>query len=239
MKVRDLPLKHYIGRMARNKYFSFVRYGDGEFKTLYRNRGRNGRSQEINPRLHAHMEKSLIECPKSGIYFGLQRGMLRTDESTHRVIEYLRRKQLNLKWVNGDVFHLASKSGQLFPLIRQMRRMRVVMVSPEFHKRIVNRIFKYQIFIRVPTTNAYGAYNRIANSIRAAYKQLGDDVVYSFSAGPAAEILIQDLFPEIKNSYLIDFGSLWDIFCGHRSRKYMSKEKYSSAKIHRNLGLRT
>jgi len=164
--------------------------------------------------------------------------MLWTDERTHRVVGYLREKRLNLKWVNGDVFHLASKFGQLFPLIKQMRKMKVVMIGPGFQKRIANRAFRYQAFIQVPATNAYGAYNNIVNSIKDAHNRLGDDVVYSFSTGPSAEILIQDFFPKMKNNYLIDFGSVWDIFCGHRSRKYMDKEKYPSAKIHKNLGLK-
>lgn len=114
----------------------------------------------------------------------------------------------------------------------------MVIVGPGFLKRLQNRALKFQGFIEVPTTNAYGSFTSIANAVRATHDKLGQDVVYSFSTGPSAEILIQDLFPEIKNSYLIDFGSLWDIFCGHRSRKYMRKEKYSPLKIHKNLGLK-
>jgi len=151
---------------------------------------------------------------------------------------YLRKHHLKIGWVDADVFHHASRDGILFPLIRQLRKMRVVIVGPDFLRRPSKKIVKYKQFISVPPKNAYGSYQSIADAIRLAHKKLGDDVVYSFSTGPTSEMLIQDLFPEMPKNFLIDFGSLWDIFCGHRSRGYHKTTNYSDKKIHRNLGLK-
>lgn len=184
------------------------------------------------------MTHSFLKCQREHIYFGMQSGMLRSGKTKHRVVGYLNRNRANRKWVNADVFHRASRSGKLYSLIKLMRKKKVVIVGPKFLKQLKVRTFSIQKFIQCPSSNAYAAYDVIIKAVRSAYVELGDDVIFSFSTGPSAEIIIQDLVAEIPNSYLIDFGSMWDIFCGRRTRKYMSKEKYLDAQIHRNLGLR-
>lgn len=235
MKARNLPLKHYINRMVHKRYFSFVRYGDGEWKALTKEKRQNGRAQWISAKLHNRMNRSFLDCPKNGIYFGLQANIIRNPDLAQK---YLRKHHLKIAWVDADVFHHASRDGVLFPLIRQLRKMRVVIIGPDFLRRRSKKIVKYKKFISVPPTNAYGSYQSIIDEIRLAHNKLGDGVVYSFSTGPTSEMVIQDLFPEIPKNFLIDFGSLWDIFCGHRSRGYHRTIDYSVAKIHRNLGLR-
>ena len=234
MKARNLPLKHYINRMVHKRYFSFVRYGDGEWKALTKDKRQNGRAQWISARLHNHMNRSFLDCPKSGIYFGIQANIMRNPGLAQK---YLRQHHLKIAWVDADVFHHASRDGILFSLIRQLRKMRVVIIGPNFLRRGCKKIAKYKQFIAVPSKNAYGSYQLIIDGIRLAHK--GDGVVYSFSTGPTSEMLIQDLFPEMPRYYLIDFGSLWDIFCGHRSRGYHRTINYPVSKIHRNLGLKT
>jgi len=236
MKARDLSLAHYINRMVHKRYFSFVRYGDGEWKALTQQGRQNGRDQWISAKLHDHMNRSFLDCPKSGIYFGIQGNMIRSPDVAQR---YLRKYHLKIAWVDADVFHHASRDGILFPLIRQLRKMRVVIVGPNFLRRPIRKVVKYKQFIAVPSKNAYGSYQSLTDTIRLAHNKLGDGVVYSFSTGPTSEMLIQDLFPEMPKNFLIDFGSLWDIFCGHRSRGYHRTTNYSDEKIHRNLGLRT
>lgn len=235
MEVRNLPLEHYINRMVHKRYFSFVRYGDGEWKALIQQNRQNGVAQWISPKLHSHMNKSFLNCPKSGIYFGLQGNITRNPDTA---LKYLRKHYLKIPWVNADVFHYASRDGILYPLIRQLRKMRVVIVGPDFLRKLSKKTVKYKRFITVPSKNAYGSYDSIAQAIRLAHKELGDGMVYSFCTGPTSEMLIQDLFPEMPKNFLIDFGSLWDIFCGHRSRGYLKARNYPDEKIHRNLGLR-
>lgn len=236
MEVRNLSLTHYINRMVHKRYFSFVRYGDGEWKALTQQGRQNGRDQWISAKLHNHINRSFLDCPKKGIYFGLQGNIAR---NSHDALKYLRKHHLEIAWVDADVFHHASRDGILFPLIRQLRKMRVVIVGPDFLRRQSKKILKYKQFVAVPPKNAYGNYQSIVDAIRLARNKLGDGVVYSFCTGPTSEMLIQDLFPEMPKNFFIDFGSLWDIFCGHRSRGYHRTTSYSDAKIHKNLGLRT
>lgn len=236
MEIKNIPLSRYIDGLKNNEYFSFVRYGDGEWKCIFMEKGRNGRAQEINPKLHKHMIKSFLNCPRHGIYFGMQRNVLDIKSLAHRIKSYLKYHP-STRWALADVFHYASRAGTLFPLIKQLRSMKVVIVGPEFLRDLSARTFKYHDFIEVPPRNAYGVYDKVVAAVLKSREKLKGNVVYSFSAGPSANIFIQDLFPKMKNSYLIDFGSLWDIFCGRRTRGYMIKARYDSAKLHRNLGL--
>ena len=177
MKARNLPLDNYINRMVHKRYFSFVRYGDGEWKALTQQKRQNGRDQWISEKLHNHMNRSFVNCPKNGIYFGIQRNMIRNPAIA---LKYLRKHHLKISWVDADVFHSASRDGVLFPLVRQLRKMRVVIVGPNFLRKGFKKVVKCKQFIAVPSRNAYGSYQSTADAIRVAHKKLGDGVVYSF-----------------------------------------------------------
>jgi len=237
MEIKDLSLEYYTDRMIHKKYFSFVRYGDGEWRALFQTSGWNGHSQKISLKLHNDMKDALLKGSRlTGIIFGMQRYAMR--KMPGRIRAFLTQNNLlNISWVDADIFHYASGNGILFPLVRQMRKMEVVIVGPKFLRGLSPQVFTYKHFIEVPLKNAFGSCDAIAKAICATHAKLGQDVVYSFSTGPTTEILIQNLLPKMKKSYLIDFGSVWDIFCGHRSRGYLKGGRYPVSKIQKNLGL--
>lgn len=237
MEIKDLSLEYYISRMVLKKHFCFVRYGDGEWRALFQTSGWNGHSQKISPKLHKDMKDALLKGSRfAGVIFGMQRYAMR--KMPGRIRAFLtQNKLLNISWVDADIFHHASANGILFPLIRQMRKMKVVIVGPKFLRGLSQEVFAYKHFIEVPLKNAFGSCDAIANAIRTTHVKLGSDIIYSFCVGPTSEILIQNLFQKMQKSYLIDFGSVWDIFCGHRSRGYLKAGRYPNSKIQTNLGL--
>ena len=64
-----------------------------------------------------------------------------------------------------------------------------------------------------------------------------EDVIYSFCAGPAAEVFIPKLAEELPNNFYLDAGALWDVFVGERTRRYtQDKVLYTNEIIKKNLG---
>jgi hypothetical protein len=60
--------------------------------------------------------------------------------------------------------------------------------------------------------------------------------VYCFSASMTTNVLIHRLYPLMgETSWLIDFGSLWDVYVGVKSRSGYGKEDWTE-RIRKNLG---
>jgi len=70
----------------------------------------------------------------------------------------------------------------------------------------------------------------LAGIIRAL-KTCKAPAVVSFSAGPTTKVLIHNLHG--RGHFLIDFGSLWDIYVGKRTRRY--HKRITPKVIRRNL----
>lgn len=235
---RNLPLENYLDRLDKNEHFAFVRYGDGEWNAILRDSGKAGRAQKLTKEFHKDSLKTFLEnIGYLDLYFGMQNNVLRMEKTRKPIIAFLKEKNLRINWINSDVFHYASRDGKLFPLIKILRERTVVMVGPGFLPTLKERkVFSYRKLIEISRTNCYFEKDKIINQVLATQRELGDNIIYSFSAGPASEIFIPELLRKIPKNFFIDFGSLWDVFCGKRSRNYMKKEVYSEKTRQRNLG---
>jgi len=228
IEIKNIPLSQYVNRLKNNEYFSFVRYGDGEWIALFRGAGWvSCRMQSVSKEIQADMLQSLIahvSAPR--LIFGLQHYAVRRFEK--HIGRFLHRHKLkNISWVEADVFHYASLRGLLFPLIEQLRQMKVVIVGPNFLYKMKEGIFNYSAFVEVPLRNCYAHQESIKSNILSIHERFRENVVYSFCCGPVAETLILKLQDEMPENFLIDFGSVWDVFCGKRSRRYTKSRKYT------------
>lgn len=236
MEIRNISLSQYIEWLQKENFFYFPRYGDGEWRTIFETTGIVMGFQQLSPDLQRDMQKSLLDNSKSPILWGMQNHAMH--KMGDRILKFLQQNKLsNFSWVNADVFHYASRDEQLFPLIKELRRHELVIVGPRFLNGLKERVFKPVKFLEISENNCYEHRKQIQEQILAVNEELGNNLVYSFSAGPAANVLITHLWNQMPKNFLIDFGSLWDIFCGYRSRRYMSKGNYSKEKLQRNLGL--
>lgn len=147
---------------------------------------------------------------------------------------WLSRNAPDARWYCGEVFHKASMKGQLFPLIEQLRKMHVVVVGPSYLKSLHPKIFKCAGTIPVRSRDCHTHYKDTLASILKARRTLKGPVVVSFSAGPTAKVLIHDLHSQIgQDTFLIDFGSLWDPYVGRKTRRYHVRVR--GAILQRNL----
>lgn len=212
--VFEPGLQYYVDLMNAGKKFSFNRMGNGEWDCIFGtyHKTRSG-SQTFNPELRQAMEDVILKVHKDSSYFMAIQNTAALEKSglLGRVDGWLSGKP-PIAWHLGDVFHRASRDGTLTPLIDALSMQRVVTVGPPW---LISLPFS-SVFVPVEEHDCWDQVDEIAEQL---VKLSG--AVISFSAGPAAKILIHRLFPVIgKTCWLLDFGSLWDPYCGVQSRKY-------------------
>lgn len=228
----DPGLKFYIDKLQRGEPFSFVRYGDGDWNYLTKREKHvdpKGRQLYV-PELHAALAASILEPRVGDYYLALHNhGYLKPRGFLPKIEQWLEQhKAPEINWHYGTVFHWASAKGQLKPLIKALQNRLLVMVGPEWLRRLT---FATK-FVSIPAKNCWP----YAKLVETQLQNTANGSIISFSAGPTAKVLIHRLAPILgQHSWLIDFGSLWDPYCGVKSRQY---HKTLSAKtMRRNLGI--
>ena len=73
----------------------------------------------------------------------------------------------------------------------------------------------------MPQKNCFLRLNTIYDHTLMAAKRMPSPFLLSISASMPAEILLDRLYPHLKESaFLIDFGSMYDPFVNNNTRKY-------------------
>jgi len=224
-------LEYYVAMMRAGKPFSFSRFGDGEWSAILGYNGENCDGHRYFPELGRDLGAALIN--KQDYLYGMQFRAVKN--LGWGISGFLRRNRIRMRWHDADVFHYCDNAGTLFPLVRQLRTMKVVVIGPKHLRVLAEKVFDYKNFIEVPPKNCYLEKNSIRDAVRAYYDNHGP-AVFSFSASMTTNVIIHELFPVMgQTSWLIDFGSLWDTYAGVESRGRKSRE-YWDTFIKKNLG---
>jgi len=228
---QDKPLDYYTDLLNRNRPFAFYRFGDGEWSAMLGRLGHNCDHHQYSPALGEDLRRALAYASLSDeAVIGLQPLVLTLMASE---VEAALQKFPPIRWVDADVFHVASIEGRLFPLIEILRRSPLVIIGPSYLRKIVNVFPHYEEFIEVPERNCYLDKNRIRDEVLAWGSTKGQRSIYAFSCSMLAEVLISELSSLLPNATLIDFGSLWDPFVSHPTRPY--HREMTKATMERNL----
>ena len=208
IKQNNEPLNHYVDKLKNNIPFSFSRYGSGEWSAIFGRYGQNCDSHEFFQKLGEQLRDTVIR-PLEYIY-AIQPLAIRNDGK--KISHFLQKNNSSLIWQNANVFHYASRYGHFYPMIRELEQKRLVIIGPECLYKLKEICFKNMDFIEIPSRNSYLKLNNIINRI-LTYNKTKSGVVYSLSASIATNIIIHKLFPLVgKKNWLIDFGSVWDIY---------------------------
>jgi|WetSurMetagenome_2_1015567.scaffolds.fasta_scaffold00150_31 hypothetical protein len=228
VRVTPRPLSFYVGLMAQGRPFSFSRFGDGEWNAILGSTGENCDGHPYFPELGADLRGALTARPA---YFCAMQYRAIRDMGT-RMRAFLDVNGVSLDWHDADVFHAASNEAELFPLVNQLRAMKVVVVGPPHLRGMDRTLFHYAQFIEIPPKNCYHARHEIEAQVRRCASSLGP-ALFSFSASMTSNVLIHRLYPDLgATSWLVDFGSLWDVFVGVLSRGGTASEE----RLRKNTG---
>jgi len=234
MDIEQTNLQFWINKLNNNELFSLSRYGDGEWmcilwktdsniNTKYDNKLHEGL---IDGLLTKHDEKYLLASQHLRQFKKRKRNKKNTITMLDEIESWLLKNSSHIHWYNADVFHYSSMDGELFPLFESLKNKKVVVVGPPW----LQSLPFIDHFIETPENNAYKEIENIKSKIKQY-----DNSVISLSVGPSSNILINELHDEMsKHSWLIDFGSVWDVYCGVKSRTYHDK-KMDQGIINKNL----
>lgn len=231
-RVAKKDLVFYVDMLRPGEPFSFARFGDGEWNAILGVQGANCDGHEYFPQLGADLRSAIID--NYNYFYSIQgRAIKYLGKGIRR---FLTDNRVKIRWHDSDIFHQCDNAGTLFPLVKQLRTMKTVVVGPAHLRAINKRVFEYAHFIEIPSKNCYLDKENIRRSVADWYEKEGP-AVFCFSASMTANVLIHELFPLMgRTSWLIDFGSLWDCYVGVDSRGGKSK-KYWDVVINRNLGI--
>jgi hypothetical protein len=138
--------------------------------------------------------------------YGLQR-VLPQDEK-RMISEYL-----DVKWHDSEFLSIDVAEGRLFPLIEQLKKMTVTLITNLHAASAFESIIGYKNLVAVMPFNAYKERERTLSLIRMMPKT----DIYIFSCGMAANAFIGELHGEL-DAFLFDAGHIWDPFYGLMSR---------------------
>lgn len=214
IEVRKLPLSFFEDALTEKHPFGFARYGDGEWNAIFGASGANCDGQVYSPELGADLQRTLMD--RRDYFYALGPKAVHHETMGAQIEAWLAEHAPRLSWYDTEVFLTASLMGELRPFVNVLRRKRVLLVGPQHLSRL-NAINAMGLVV-VPDKNAYLEKARL--EIEILKKAERADVIL-FSAGPAAKVMIFDLYPQLKETHtLIDCGSLWDMYCGVNSRGY-------------------
>lgn len=215
--ILNKGLSYFVGRLGDNNPLTFVRFGNGEWDCIFGTRNVTGSGSQVldDDRLSKGVLRAAVFNGPDYLKGVQHEGFLRRTGHWDRVRSFIGEDE----WYQADVFHWASKNGRLFPLLERLRNLRVGIVGPSWLRRL-QEIVPFSWFVEVPSKNCFDQYSQIRTKVLLSP---GVDL-YSFSCGPAAKPMIYQLHKCLgQESFLIDFGSLWDVYCGVSSRGYHYK----------------
>lgn len=204
-----MTFEELCDKVRRGERFSFSRWGDGEWACLLDKRPGKANCDghtyfsDLGQRLHA------ILASRPNYHIGLQPLAKRMygDEID----------AFGLSWSNADILHKASMHGELHTFFDAVRRQkkRVIVVGPSHLDGMRKHIGKYAL-LEIPERNCWLDYERVARRLTKALDR--HDSLVLFAASMMSNVLIHDFHGDAT---LIDIGSVFDPYCGVKSRTYM------------------
>lgn len=228
MQVSPRPLSFYTDLLARGEPFAFSRYGDGEWACILGQAGQTCDGQPYSPELAQDLAGALASA--GGNYF-VALGPMAARTLGAPINNWLSHHDLRIDWHSTEVFLQASLDGALYPFVAELRKRkhRLLYVGPAHLRRFAVDVLCADAFIEVPGKDAYGQHGVITHSILETWADIKPTVI-GYSAGPLANVLI-DYFNLSEPLTQIDFGSVWDVYAGVKSRSYMRKGPYDWARL--------
>jgi hypothetical protein len=203
-------VNYYVQRLKVGQPFTHARYNDGEWLTLfgyYTFRNSNKCTFEKG------LSVAMIQALKNNRPYDhalLSHALWRY--GLH-IKEFLERHKIKVKWVKGDVILNGMLSGDLFPMMEQIRKYKVLYVGPVHTRRLERSgFFPLADHVLPPAQNAHRDKKRILAEVMSKIEKHGINFV-GWSSGLASKVFIDDVFEMTAGEITqVDFGSSFDGF---------------------------
>lgn len=221
--VKLIPVSELVSKIDKGEYFSFARYGDGEFNAIRKKRGQNCDGHNYFPAMGDELLSTLTQ-PKNYIY-SIQRLMAARNSLTNSSNDGI----IKIQWADADILHDANENGTLWNFIQGLRKKKLSIIGPSWLSVLKQKVFPDFEHVIIPEKNFYLTHKEVKLS------QSSNRVIL-FSCGMPAKLLIYN-WQEThgRTNWMIDCGSMWDVYCGKNSRKYHSNINNQIIKWNLNL----
>jgi len=206
----------FIDRLITKNYFSYSRFNDGELlcaiNSLNSNAqpGRNCDNHLYFPEMGKELILSLNRSDCNSYFIQYLAGWLADPKFSKYSLDLINDNKLSGKYQYSDFLQAALRTDPINfrKLVDILNSNKVIIVGPKYLSSI--SFIKYSHFIEVPTLNCYTEKDQIISKLK---KTLTSDYIVLFSASMATNVIIDQLHDEYgKNNFMIDAGSVWDIF---------------------------
>ncbi len=220
LTITARPINRYVRWIAKRIPFAFSRWGDGEWSAVLGRGKCNTDKQFYTPELRADLARVLEDRP--AYLLGLQPAAVRLLGA--EIAAWLAARGFWPVWDDSDVWHRASKRGDLGSLVKALQGRSVVMVGPARLRAL--GLFPVAAFVEIPEHGAHGTMTAMRSSLAAALERVGPDPVVALAAGMCANILIHDYCGHAPvaiappRTTWIDFGAVWEPYVGVANRTY-------------------
>jgi hypothetical protein len=227
----------YANKILKNDPFSLVRYGNGDWKLIVPNLPEWRKHRGPNPKPPSELrqmwesrlgrraaQESFLLTPKDENYYPAvwQQPMCRSRGWLPHVKGFLSKNGLgDLTWHDGNVWRAAVEQDRMGRMVTALRSqlLPVILVGLPHLSALENYIPIERHIVTHMMLHPVDDVKRLEDELLAC----PHPAVFALSCAVVGKILIQRLFPVLgKESFLIDFGSTWDGYCGHPSRGYHS-----------------
>lgn len=227
LRMVEQTSQQFWDRIREGKVYSHIRYGDGEWAGMLgraKPKSRNCDKHQYFPGMVQDLRQILSGAPTEPLLLGMQHFGFRMFRP--RILRWLEARALSdLSWYDADTLamHRVSGNGNIQGYFEALATKQVLMVGPCHLQALKKKgLVDFAAHVVTPMQDAYKVLDDIHQKILKAYSQLEPPVVVSISCGLPAGILVDRLFREIgTESFIFDAGSVYDVYCGVSSRKYM------------------
>lgn len=228
----NIKLDEFARRINKGNFFSYLRYGDGEFKAMFGDKGENCDQHKYYPEMGRNLIEAIINLPfKEELFFGLH-GRWDQDRIQKFIVDNGLKNTRH--WIGNIIFENGLIDGTVNHFTEALIKYKkqIVVVGP---KRIneVAKVFGGEHVV-IPEINCYSMTKPIIETLKSF--AIKGNTIFLFSASMASEHWINELYKVNKNNWYIDCGSFWDGICGKKVRGYQNNDKY--VKIIENYKMR-
>lgn len=226
MKIEKIPIDYFLECINNNITFSVSRFGDGEIICMFNPnywKNPNGTTKYNYGDWIYTCGESLkkIIINNYDYYHCFNWADFKSDrfnEGPHRGIECFNFLEEN----NIDIVYEGDwQSYDITKITNSINKYKPVFIGGKHLSNIqyINNITNMEL-IEINDINAYNDKDIIINNIMNKFDN--GSRMFCFSASIVGKIIIDELYPIIGDKcFLIDFGSLWDPYCGKLSRSNM------------------
>ena len=230
------PLSWYGDKLERGEPFCSLLYGDGEFmvadgehigKTL-------AFGEVVTEQLHREMVASLLETG-ADIIRGTDPNLINymdyggRDIDTFRPVgkrvnSLLARVAPNLDWVDGVMWDVASREGQLGPLLKALHKRSTVVVG---NSKLGPFVDAWLGCLRsIPDENAAKFLDK-DTALLTLWGEKFSSPVFALCMGLGAIPLAMRLRKAVPGCTILDLGSIFDVFAGIGEQRGWRAEMYA------------